>query len=371
MALVHFVPDIAAAQKARLKHFVSTYAMVTFVFAVLFGAVSFWLSDGAVGLSAIVLLAYSFVLAFARGLVLRDIVETPILLVCGGIFIGGSVIAVLMPFVFITLVLTPIIAVTVALPFVSGNLLRVLMLVGGICSLVALGSGLSALEGWQFFNSNLPSSIQQGLHIISVIATIGFLLLLIWQFHSRMFDLVQTVQQTNSEITERSNALEASNARLEDQLARESALVSLVTELEIPITRIAEGVLLSSLIGYVDERRAGDLNEKLLTAVHQHRARYIILDISGMKRLDSQVAQLLITMVNGVTLIGCSMMISGISAQVAITLVQQGIGFDKIATFPTIEEALEAIQRKQIRPKETTTWSSQWKSNGHGIEDVA
>ncbi|MEM8534028.1 MAG: STAS domain-containing protein [Chloroflexota bacterium] len=369
MSLTSFIPDLAAAQKKRLDRFLSTYAVATIVFSIVFGIVAFWLQDLATGLNAIVLVAYGLGLLFARGIASQNDVENPVSLAGSLLLIASLAIVFFQPFLFITLILTPIVASVLALPFVSGDRLRMLMLASGICSVGALVLGIAALQGWQFLPSNLPILIQQGLHISSVAVTIGFLLFLVWQFHNRMFDLVQTVHQTNADLTDRNDALESSNARLEDQLARENTLVGLVTELEIPITRIADGVLLSSLIGHVDERRAGDLNEKLLTAVHKNRARYIILDISGMRQLDSQVAQLLITMVNGVTLIGCSMLISGISAQVAITLVQQGVGFDKVATFPTIEEALDTIQRKQVTPKETTIWSSQWRSNGHRVEE--
>lgn len=370
MDLATFTQEFATTEKKRLLRFLSIYTITAFVFGGLFGLVAIGLSDLATGLNAGALIVHGLVLAFARGRVSQDGINTLIYLVCASTFVLGSIFVLLQPFMFIALMLTSIIITILALPFVLGDRLRVLMFASGVSSIGALACGVIALQGWQLVPSNLAPAIQLGFNISSSSAMIGLLLLLLWQFHGRMFDLVQTVQQTNIQLTDRNDELHESNKHLQAQLDRESALVGLVTELEIPITRIADGVLLSSLIGYVDERRAIDLNEKLLTAVHQHRARYIILDISGMKQLDSQVAQLLITMMNGVTLIGCSMMISGISAQIAITLVQQGIGFDKIATYPTIEEALDTIQHSRTKTKDTTIWSSHWGTNGHTVEDT-
>jgi len=70
----------------------------------------------------------------------------------------------------------------------------------------------------------------------------------------------------------------------------------------------------------------------------------VIIDISGVSTVDSAVAQALIQTAQALRLLGCSVTLSGISSEVALTLTQQEIALSDIATVRSPQEALRRQQ---------------------------
>lgn len=130
-------------------------------------------------------------------------------------------------------------------------------------------------------------------------------------------------------------------AELEERSEAQSRLLELVGELETPSVVIGAGVLLAPIIGSLDSRRIARLGEKLLSDVSRQRARRLVLDLSGVAVIDTQVAQAIARLVSGVRLLGCEVTITGISARVALTLAELGVGFDQVQMARSPREALE------------------------------
>jgi anti-anti-sigma regulatory factor len=126
---------------------------------------------------------------------------------------------------------------------------------------------------------------------------------------------------------------------LSEQNARQQ-LLDLVTTLETPAVALAEGVLLAPLVGRLDSRRAQALTARLLDAASAQRARLIVLDIAGVTSVDSEVVPALLGSVRALRLVGCAAMITGISADVAMTFTQLGAAFADVATARSPQEAL-------------------------------
>lgn len=139
-----------------------------------------------------------------------------------------------------------------------------------------------------------------------------------------------------TELGKRTNELEQRNAE-------QQRLLDLVATLEAPTIRLADGVLFAPIMGYLDSQRANTLTTRLLNAAYGNQTRAVILDITGVQALDSSVAHILLQMTVALRLLGCQVLISGVSASMATILVQQGNLLSGITTVRSPQEALESI----------------------------
>ncbi|HEU5099876.1 MAG TPA: STAS domain-containing protein [Roseiflexaceae bacterium] len=150
-------------------------------------------------------------------------------------------------------------------------------------------------------------------------------------------------------------ALELADANelMTQQLDQQQELLDLVATLEAPAVPLADGVLFAPMVGHIDERRAETMTNRLLQDVSNQRARLIVLDISGVKVMDTSVAQALMNTIRAIRLLGCEVTLSGISAAVAITLIHLGISLDGIATSRSPQEALNQYLSAAKLPQTT------------------
>ena len=114
-----------------------------------------------------------------------------------------------------------------------------------------------------------------------------------------------------------------------------------VRELSTPVIRIHEHVLLLPLVGAIDSLRAQQIMESVLTRVVEEQARCLIIDIAGVPVVDTKVADNLIKTTAAVNLLGAQTILTGISAQVARTIVQLGLDISSIRTLNKLSDGLE------------------------------
>jgi rsbT co-antagonist protein RsbR len=108
-----------------------------------------------------------------------------------------------------------------------------------------------------------------------------------------------------------------------------------------PVTSIWEGILLLPLVGIVDSQRTKDIMEKVLSRIAESRARVFVMDISGVVTVDTAVANHFIRVTQATKLMGCQCIISGISPNVAQTLVELGANVGEVRTTATLSDALQ------------------------------
>jgi rsbT co-antagonist protein RsbR len=108
-----------------------------------------------------------------------------------------------------------------------------------------------------------------------------------------------------------------------------------------PVTSIWEGILLLPLVGIVDSQRTKDIMEKVLSRISESRARVFVMDISGVVAVDTAVANHFIKVTQATRLMGCQCIISGISPNVAQTLVELGANVGDVRTTATLSDALQ------------------------------
>ncbi len=147
-------------------------------------------------------------------------------------------------------------------------------------------------------------------------------------------------EEEQARAEQQAGALAAANEQMTAQLDQQRQLLDLVTTLETPAVPLAEGVLFAPLIGHVDSRRSQALTSRLLAEASARRARLVILDIAGVPVMDTTTARGLVHTAQSLRLLGCRVTISGISAGVAMTLVQLGVGLEGITTVRSPQEAL-------------------------------
>jgi rsbT co-antagonist protein RsbR len=118
-----------------------------------------------------------------------------------------------------------------------------------------------------------------------------------------------------------------------------------IRELSTPVLQIRERSLLLPIIGVVDTHRARMLTESLLRAIRASRAKVVVMDVTGVLTIDSGVANHLIQTVTAARLMGASVIVTGLSAEVAQSLVALGIDLTKLNTIGDLQGGLEEAER--------------------------
>jgi rsbT co-antagonist protein RsbR len=127
-------------------------------------------------------------------------------------------------------------------------------------------------------------------------------------------------------------------------------------ELPTPVLPLREGLLIVPIIGLIDSRRARRLTEQLLGAVRTERAKVVVMDITGVQAVDSQVANHLLQTTEAARLMGAQVILAGISPSVAETMVRLGIDIQRLVTVGDlqrgVEQADEMIGWRVVRLKD-------------------
>jgi PAS domain S-box-containing protein len=145
------------------------------------------------------------------------------------------------------------------------------------------------------------------------------------------------------EIAERERAQEES-ARLQQEIIETQKQA--LRELSTPIIPVMERIIVMPLIGGIDTMRARDITRALLAGIREHQARAVILDITGVPIVDSNVAAYLNRTVQAARLKGAHTIITGISEAVAETIVDLGIDWSELETLRDLQTGLRAAMTR-------------------------
>ncbi len=118
-------------------------------------------------------------------------------------------------------------------------------------------------------------------------------------------------------------------------------LEAVIERLSTPVLQAQEGLLVVPVIGRVDGSRAAQLRNQLLNSVHTNRARAVVMDLTGVPKIEPETADGLIRSMEAVQLLGAKVILAGISAIIADTFVGIGARFSRIKTTADLQSALE------------------------------
>jgi len=107
----------------------------------------------------------------------------------------------------------------------------------------------------------------------------------------------------------------------------------------------AERLVILPIIGFIDPQRARQLTEQLLRAIRANRAKVVVIDVTGVAAMDSGVANHLVQTVEASRLLGATVIVTGLSPEIAQTLVTIGVDLSEMATVGDLQGGIEEAER--------------------------
>ncbi|MFV9504895.1 MAG: STAS domain-containing protein [Oscillochloridaceae bacterium umkhey_bin13] len=157
----------------------------------------------------------------------------------------------------------------------------------------------------------------------------------------------QALEHEVAEAEAARTAAEAARIALADQIRTITQQREVIREMSVPVLPITPRALLMPLVGALDSERIRSAQERALTLLEQQRGvRYLLLDITGVPVVDSQVAGGLIKLVQAARLLGAQVIVVGIRPEVAQTVVGLGLDLSMVATRSSLQEGVNYVLTK-------------------------
>ena len=118
-----------------------------------------------------------------------------------------------------------------------------------------------------------------------------------------------------------------------------------IRELSTPTLQIRDRLLIMPIVGLMDSHRAKQLTDGLLNAIRANRAKVVVMDVTGMATIDSRVANHFIQTVAAARLMGAKVIVTGLSADVAQSMVVLGVDLSSLNTVGDLQGGLEEAER--------------------------
>jgi rsbT co-antagonist protein RsbR len=118
-----------------------------------------------------------------------------------------------------------------------------------------------------------------------------------------------------------------------------------IRELTTPVLQIRDRLLMLPIIGTIDTHRARLLTESLLHAIRANRAKVVVMDVTGVAAVDTKVANHLLQTVAASRLMGATVIVTGLSAEVSQTLVGLGVELTGLQTIGDLQGGIEEAER--------------------------
>ena len=153
--------------------------------------------------------------------------------------------------------------------------------------------------------------------------------------------LQRAYDEVEKRVEERTIELQHATAereRLQQEMIEAQRLA--LQELSTPIIPVLDRIVVMPLVGSIDSMRARDITRALLAGIRQHKAKVVILDITGVPLVDSGVADHLNKTIQAARLKGARTIVTGISDAVAETIVDLGIDWGGVETLGDLQTGL-------------------------------
>ena len=118
-----------------------------------------------------------------------------------------------------------------------------------------------------------------------------------------------------------------------------------IRELSTPVLQVRDRLLILPIIGLIDPQRARQLTEQLLRGIRANRAKVVVIDITGVAAMDTNVANHLVQTVEASRLLGATVIVTGLSPEIAQTLVNIGVELSKMTTVGDLQGGIEEAER--------------------------
>jgi len=166
----------------------------------------------------------------------------------------------------------------------------------------------------------------------------------LFEKYQKDFELLNRVLDAYEPAANRiANTVAVSFVRERERIIRQQQ--DAIRELSTPVLQVRERILILPIIGVLDEQRANQFTEQLLAGIRNNRAKVVVIDITGVPDVDSEVANHLVQAVDASRLMGASVILTGLSPEIAQTLVTIGVDLGKMNTVGDLQGGVEEAER--------------------------
>jgi rsbT co-antagonist protein RsbR len=147
-------------------------------------------------------------------------------------------------------------------------------------------------------------------------------------------------REINDRIDKFLNGLFLSYSEYKDKLIESQR--ALVENLSVPIIPITSTVCVLPLIGNIDTNRTDTIEEKVLMEISRLRIGTLVIDLSGIAQMETEVIEHMMKVIEGANMMGCECVITGLRPEIVRKVTSIGLTFeDKAQTKATLQQALE------------------------------
>ena len=206
-----------------------------------------------------------------------------------------------------------------------------------------------SVEALQHYSQDLSERIiQRGVETHEVL---GMVLLLrdvlarsLFEKYHRDFALLNRVLDVYEPAANRiANTVAGGFVQERERVIRQQQVALL--ELSTPVLQVRERLLILPIIGVLDAQRVQQLIDQLLQGIRKHRAKVVVIDITGVPEIDEGVANNLVQAVDASRLMGAGVIITGLSSEIAQTLVTIGVDLSKMNAVGDLQGGIEEAER--------------------------
>ncbi|MGP4107020.1 STAS domain-containing protein [Virgibacillus sp. L01] len=116
----------------------------------------------------------------------------------------------------------------------------------------------------------------------------------------------------------------------------------LVDNLSAPIIPVTSKISVLPIIGTMDRYRVTIIEEKVLLEIGQRHVQKLIMDLSGIAEMEKEVMQLFLKLLDGVSMMGCEAVITGLRPDIVSKMADLEVGFgQKFETKGSLQQALD------------------------------
>lgn len=114
-----------------------------------------------------------------------------------------------------------------------------------------------------------------------------------------------------------------------------------IRELAAPIAPIHDNILVLPLVGSINQDRASFLTEDLLEEIVARQSDIVIIDITGVPIVDTNIANYLLQTTRAVSLLGAEVILVGISAEIAQTIVGLELDLRQLTVRANLQDGIQ------------------------------
>jgi rsbT co-antagonist protein RsbR len=154
---------------------------------------------------------------------------------------------------------------------------------------------------------------------------------------------LEELQRGHEEVKIAHEELARAHAEVKASADERLRLLETVRELSTPVMRARRDVIVMPLVGSIDPDRARQIEMALLAGIAAHRARVVILDLTGVPLVDEDVMASLLRAVRSGELLGARVVFVGMSPALAASAVLLERNLSEIVAYANLEKALRSL----------------------------